>query len=475
MEYLELKEFIHLEEKVKGNQLKDVISTHIINKWLRNDGIGFIEAFTGFGKTFMCRKLFTRYRAKNNDNIIVLVPNTALYNDFISIGKELHLENYYVYIINSYVLSDKEIVRECGLLIIDELHRFCSELSDYFKTAIPKTNYNRLLGLSATLEDKHKEFLGQFGIKEIFSINLTEGIRLNLIPEFEVLNVGVDLAEEDRINFIKHDKIFRSTFKYFSLPAHNSFELMMACSMGQDITPKVTVQGFITTASSDSWRNQVLQHTNLYSGLSDKDRLLKIKNLAYQCRSSMKMREDIINNSKGKLEALVKIINTITESNKTKEKKDYSLSFVSSIEQADELEKFSNHKALAYHSKLTAANKRNRLSNYSLGVFYHLLTISALDEGYSNKKINIGINFAYTGKVRTAVQRIGRTIRLDADNPDKNPLFIFLYHLPFYILDDDSDEPILPNDYKKLKTIQQDMFNIKYITLEQCLETIRKR
>lgn len=474
MELKELKEFIHLQKTVKGNALKDIIGDYAINKWLREGGKGFLEAFTGFGKTYLCRKLFKRYRTKFDDNIVVLVPNTNLYNDFVAIGKELKLTNYYVYIINTYVLTDKEVVRDCGLLIVDELHRFCSELSDYFKTAIPKTNFIRVLGLSATLEQKHKDFLKTFDIEEIFSINLTEGIRLDLIPEFEVLNVGINLSNEDKESFLKQDKLFKSTFRYFTLLGHNSFELMMACSMGSDVNYKVNVFGIITTANCDVWRTQVMLQSGLYDNLDTVERLKKIKALAFQCRSAMQARETIINNSPAKLKALVTILNTLSQQNVDKDIKDYSLSFVSSIEQADLIEKEMHLKALAYHSKLTAANKRNRLSNYSLGVFEHLLTISALDEGFSNKKISIGINCAFTSKVRTAIQRMGRIIRLDADNIKKAPLFIFLYHLPYFTLDEEADE-VLPNDYKKLNSLQTDMSNIKNITLEQCLEIIRKR
>lgn len=471
MEYEELRYYIsRLQQGVKGNDLKNEIQDGAINKWLKSpyNGIGVIEALTGFGKTFMCKKLFKRYRTKSNDNIVVIVPNSNLYDDFTKIGKELELDNYYVYIINTYTMSDDtSIIRDCGLLVLDEVHRFCGELSDYFQKAIPLTRCKRLFGLSATLTETNKEFLESFGIKIAFSINLTEGTRLQIVPEYKILNVGVELTDDEKARFIKADTTFKNTFRYFCIgDGYEAYGLMMACATGGE-NKKVKVYGNLMNGTPTTFANIVATyHPTLdYKG---------VKTKAFLCNQAIMERKAIIDKAINKIDFLVTAINTIEERNTANEGDEiYSLSFLHDKEQLEEVTKKTFNRSIGYHSALGVKVRRSILSNFKLGVFKHLLSLKALDEGYDNKKISIGLNMSYHGQLTTTVQRIGRVIRLDEDNPNKKGIFVFIYCLPFISVNDDEVIEIIPNDAKMLPKLQQDNIDIEYITPRKCLEILK--
>lgn len=476
MEYEELNYFIKLtREGITGNVLKSRLQTFAINKTLTKfDGIGIIEAFTGFGKGHLCKDLFIRYRKKFTDNIIVIVPSDNLYEDFVKIGKELELINYYVYVLKGYTMSENpDIVRNCGLLIVDEVHRVCGEMSEYFKNAIPLTTYKRLIGLSATLSFEHKEFLSQYGIKVSFSISITEGTRLNIVPEYKILNVGVELTTNERIDYVKADKYFKSYFKFFNIgDGYNSFELMMACGVGGEELKKVSRAGYdIEYATSNQWAALIAGY---HQGLTYKD----IKFKGVMAMKAMRDRETVINKAENKIFFLIDALNIISKNNEIRDSENksllYSMSFIHDREQIELLEKYTKSKAIGYYSALAKKLKDSILSNFKLGVFYHLLTFKALDEGYDNKKLSIGFNLNYHSKLLNTVQRLGRVIRRDEENPDKQGIFIFVYCTPFIEWDGEENVEIRPNDFKKLPNLQKGMIDVNYLTKEQCLEMLEK-
>lgn len=482
MEYEELNYFIRrTREGCTGNTLKGEMQTYGVNKWLKDfNGIGAIEAFTGFGKGFLCKMLFTRFRAKSQEPIVVIVPSYNLQKDFINLGEELQLTNYYVYVIKSYTMSDDtSIIRDSGLLLIDELHRCCGEMSEYFKNVIPLSNYKRLLGLSATLSYEHKEFLKTFGIETVFSVSITEGMRLSIVPEYSVYNVGVNLTQDEKINYIKADKYFKSYFKFFSIgTGHNAFDLMMACGARADESKKVSVTGEgIQTASSNQWAAYV-------SGFHENTTYKDIKTKAVMAIKNMTERENIVNKAENKVKFLIYALNKLNENNKVRneieERPLFSMSFIHDKEQIELIESntlvgLGTPSAKGYYSSLSKGMKNTILDNFRIGIFNHLLTFKALDEGYDNKKLSIGFNLYYHGKILNTVQRVGRVIRQDEDNPDKQGLFIFVYCNPF-IESDDNGEPvdIKPADFKKLPKIQKGMIDVNYITEQQCLEMLEK-
>jgi superfamily II DNA or RNA helicase len=481
MEFKKLNEYIKLYEGgIRGNELKSIIQKDATDTWLRKGGIGYIEAYTGFGKMHLVIPLIKRFRLKYQSNIIVLVPSSKLKEEFVNIGKELQLENYYVYTLNSYTLSEEEdIVRECELLIVDELHRVCNDMSDFFKQSIPKTRYKFGLGLSATLSESNKEFLSIYKWNESFSINLLEARRLELVPDYKVLNVGIELTLDEQAKYYECDNTIKSLFKLFDIGQYNSYQLMIGCGLAKGILHKVEKKiGDLTTIEeleTNRWCTIVAEANEIFKDLPDNKKISKIKSYAIVLREALTERDKIIKESVNKHQAVLNIINTINKRNLEAERKDYSIIFTSNIDKCNAFQKESGLTALAYHSKIPAGRRKNILSSYSRGEFYNLLTVSSLDEGFSMKKLSLAINEGFNSVVRKAKQRTGRILRIDEDNPDKEPLLIYLYCKPFTLVDEGEEIEIKTSDFKKLYNLQKDEIDVEYINLEKCLLILQER
>ena len=70
--------------------------------------------------------------------------------------------------------------------------------------------------------------------------------------------------------------------------------------------------------------------------------------------------------------------------------------------------------ARAYHTN----TGEQPLAEFNAGKFPVLIQVNRVTEGYSNKKVEVCINYPTASRVRSA-QRGGRALRRDKDNPDK--------------------------------------------------------
>ena len=92
--------------------------------------------------------------------------------------------------------------------------------------------------------------------------------------------------------------------------------------------------------------------------------------------------------------------------------------------EADELATVFNHKAgyniaQAYHTN----SGESPLQEFNSGKFPVLIQVNRVTEGYSNKKVEVCINYPTASKVKAA-QRGGRALRQDKENPDKVALIM---------------------------------------------------
>lgn len=464
----ELQYFIELKNRgITGNELKNKIQTYAINKWLKEfNGRGYIKAYTGFGKSYMTKQVFTRFENKFPErNKGVIVPNSGLLDSFKAMGTELNLKNYYTYIINSYVMGN-DVVKEYGLFVVDELHRVCSEFSEFFKLVIPSTTMDLFLGISATLSKEHEDFLKTYNLHEVFEITLEEGIRLGIASLYTILNIGVDMDIETIEKFKTNERLFTSTFNLFKqIPQYNSMQLALACSMkvGQQSKVERIYKGdrYIELRSTDEWVEIVSNY------LGEEPKL--IKDTANIFRGSMMSRNNIVNKCKSKIEAVEQLINGFDEGI-------CSISFLATIDQADSLEKKTHLKALSYHSKIKKSVKTQRLQLFKNGGFNHLLTIKSFDEGQDVPRANVGIDFHFFSNPIQTIQRLGRILRVEEKNPNKKPYFIFIYCKPVYeIGNTDGMNNFVPPDYKKMIKLQEEMVNVINTDTQGCLEIINRK
>lgn len=426
---------------VVGDELKSVIQSDAIDIWLRAGGKGVIEAFTGFGKSFLTRGLISRFRTKMQDKVNIVVPTRPLYDDFKKNVKDF--DNCEVSVINSYVKEK----HECGLLIVDEVHKSANRLSENHKNVIPHTKFNYCLGLTATLNDTQRKYLESIGIPVVFTITRNEANKLGLLPEFDVFNYGIELTTREQLQYQKAYEIFNSTFEIFKLASeHNAFDVAMACCQKPDVIFNI---GKKTKVVKDVLR--IVAKTN---ELDESD----VRKIAFQWKASMIKLGQICDNAYNKKQAILELLDRY--------KDEKTIVFSQSIDKCEEIANEITN-AYAYHSK--TKQRKKLLDAFISGFFGRLITVEAIDMGLDDSKLTLGINAKYDNETGVMVQRIGRFVRNDKDNPDKYARFINLYCKPFVTENDKGEEyEINTVDYNKLKNLS---YNEPYVWIDDLNET----
>jgi superfamily II DNA or RNA helicase len=442
----------------KGNYLKDAIQVRSIDTWLRDfKGIGCILAYTVFGKTEIARKTILRFRKRSQSKITIIVPTSKLYKDWKELMVKEGIDNYEIYIINTYTINLAGSINETELLIVDEVHHCLGEDSTYFKGLLDKTKYNYFLGLSATLNKEHINFLKDKNINVAYEISLTNGVRLDLLPKSITYNLGMELSPQLKEEYFNLTSNFENAFAPFiSIGKDNAFLYAMTCATN------VEPYRFVPLSKELAKSNMLELTDEGKTYMKGKD-LVKIiaretdyserdiYKFASIWRNTMSERETLLQNTDIKKQTLIDIM-------KSNSKK--TIIFCPNTKFADDIYNQFKGVSVSYHSKVSDKKRRDLLKAYEDDYFQYLLCVKALDEGFNVKNIEIGINAGFTSKELQFIQRMGRILRVDEKNPDKVAKMINLHHNPYYVETGDIyDLHIVPNDMKKLQSIQRNSIN----------------
>ncbi|MEG0773568.1 DEAD/DEAH box helicase family protein [Clostridium sp.] len=118
-----------------------------IKRWIDSGGHSIVEGCTGFGKTRIAIMLIQAlYKRNSMLRVLVVVPTEVLKDQW---NRELAKNQLFtiskVEIINTVIKN----IYNVDLLILDEIHQFCSPQNiELFKVI----TYKYVLGLTATLE-----------------------------------------------------------------------------------------------------------------------------------------------------------------------------------------------------------------------------------------------------------------------------------------------------------------------------------
>ena len=439
------------------------------NKWRRANGLGIFEAATSFGKTLVPIGLIQSMNQKYPErNTIIVVPSTKLKEDWerqeLADGeyghiKEYKLLNIQVIVVNTYV----KYHWDCYLLVCDEVHHYSNEQSKTFSTVLLRTNYQYMIGLTATLNNRERQFLSSFGVPIIDTVTPYEAEKNGWIAKSVIYNLGLELNEDDRIYYDKLHSMFNGAFAKFE---HN-FHLAQACRMGKD--KPYTVDGVLRTGQEwrDWWAGQKMWP------VGDNNHQWSPINIAKYARwfgQSMDERKKYLHNHPLKLEVVGEIVkkfklSTIIFSNSQKFAEDVTtlvgrrtcVTYHSNlpteirdketgvtIARSEKVKKitkyrdFSDGSLYSYkeikekyvHIKLDRVGKE-RIRNEAIVKFQTegneveiLSTVRALDEGFDVRGIKVAIMAAYYSTPRQDIQRRGRASRYQ---PGKLALIVNLY------------------------------------------------
>lgn len=458
----EIKYFQNLNLTV--NETKSLIQRKAINITLRDfEGRGVIEAYTGFGKGKIGRDSIERIKTKFPDaKIIILVPSLHLKTSWEEDTKQY--TDVDVFVLNTYTISMGGIVNNCDLLLIDEVHHVLGEDSKFFSTALSKTNAKYKIGLSAKLSESQVRVLEENGLKISYQIELIDGIKLNLIPRFKIFNIGIDFTDSEKSDYWNWEKIM--------IDITNKWQPVKSVS---GINLHDVAMWYATKKEKyETWSTPICK----LAGVEDKNKQFNIprvdfinvladflditynelSQILYFHNKCITEREKIIKNSINKLVVAKEFIETNVKK---------SIIFApNEINISNKILAFSKYsETVAYNSSISKGKKQKILDTFKKDGFRNLLTIKALDEGFDLANIEVGLIMQIVGQSGNNIQRLGRILRYDENNPEKLASLIYIYMNSFEIENNETGEiiEVVPADQKRLKYAQKDLLNIYYV------------
>lgn len=380
---------------------------------MKAGAIGTIQANTGFGKTIVAIKLIKRFQAKYKDaRCYYIVSQTNQKNNALESLKAwgADLSRIEIFVINTFVIGliNNTINPEIDFLVLDELHRYGGEMptddSQFKFTQIwNKVKYKYCLGLSATLErlDNTHNFIIE-RLPVVDTITLQESLDNGWTSKYYQFNVPIDLSYNEKINYDLVEERFKTLFSIFN----KDFDLMRSCMSNTKTLSDFSLQFY----------NLRKEKYNSYEHCKK-----EVKSYALACNAAMAERKKMVYNCHSKLIATLEIIQKL------------NLKFIifgKSIDFVNKLSKLLIDNSIScapYHSKMKKGENEKSLEKFKQNHIKGIVSASALDEGFDDDTVCLGINTSFTTNPTTQVQRIGRVVRLRADKKEKVSLFINLY------------------------------------------------
>ena len=400
------------------------------DKWIETKGNSCIEAATGYGKSLIAVFIIQEMNKRNPlCTTFIVVPTINLKNDWESKNGYINsfkLLNVEIYVLNSYIKEHKK----CDLLIIDEVHNVLNNKSVYFSTAISITTYRYFLGLSATLEDKHKEFLKELNINILATITLKEAEQNGWISKYKILCVPISLNDEDTIYYQKLHSEFNKHFAMFNF----NFETAMSC------------------VTSKEARYRLSLNLNWDIG--------RVNASVFNWNRNMRLRKEFLYHVQSKLDAARNICKTLNLK---------TILFGESQKGAEWLTEELGNKCVTYHSKMKAKERKEALQLLYDGrtKVKWISSVKALTEGFDMKDLECGIVWSRTSTSLDATQRCGRVARF----VEGKTAYIIELYIASYV--DDKGKVHSVQDEKWLRKSLKRQKNILWLnSIEQIYQII---
>lgn len=348
-----------------------------LRAWVKHKCVGSIVATTGFGKTrcgIMASQLL--YKQFPKLRIIVVVPSDFLQKQWISALDSIGLSlNSQVIIINTLIKS----TYDCDLLILDECHRYASDLNQQVFTRV---HYKYILGLSATMERLDgRHILFDKYCPVIDRISDAEAIANGWVAKSVEYKVILDVDDIDQYKALNKD--FNEHFEFFG----HDFKLAMSM---------IGEKGFVNRAKL---RNEMC---SMNKNLDPTETFRTITYHAMEFNRRMQERKKFINKHPLKIELTREIIKCRPNA------KIITFSATTDIAESIGI----GHVYTGKDSKKKGRATLDEFSRVQKGV---LNTVKKCDEGLDCPGINTAIILGYDSSPTRYKQRKGRAIRKEGD------------------------------------------------------------
>ncbi|PRY38528.1 hypothetical protein CLV58_109255 [Spirosoma oryzae] len=377
------------------NDRKSYTQTLAIDYFAENKKVIW-ACHTRWGKLFGIKSLLNRYRRVSSGKVNILLPTNPIRNEF-----ETYLagiSNIHFYLLASYAGSNlPDEVYDCDILIVDEVQHALNKAATKYSQVIPKTRTNRILGLSATLDEDKLSYLDELGIHHQFSVPLKTGVRLGIVPAYQSLNIPVDLTPtEAREYLVQQDKIDQYVRFFQQVSPEKAHGLAFICANNSEV-------------AADTARRM--------GGITPG----QVTGSAINYRKAIGKRADILYTARNKEILALELLDRLPEQP--------IIVFGSRLAVGDRMAKL-NPKLQVYRTGKTKQDRvqtTQLLANFYGGQKPYLYGCINLNEGFTVNNCSIAINIGVKSTELMDNQRIGRILGLDLDNPAKSATKINLY------------------------------------------------
>lgn len=446
--------------------------------------VGTLEACTGFGKTRVAVRLVKLLRRDDpTRKVVVVVPGIELKNQWESVLESAGESNHtYVYVVNTFVTLR---VVETKMLILDEIHRYAAPT---FRQIFDVAKYDFALGLTATLsrmDGLHDILQDKLPVFDV--IRLSEAKRNGWLSPYREYNLGLELSEEEKEEYLRLKSVWDMNFSFFS----SNFNVMQKCSFSIKPYHNRELNTYSTPLSvrkarrlgfhgNTTWEAaQIFRKNNdLPRGSPEKQDPWGNVNHPYHpsniqlkallgLRASKAMNE-LLDKNILKIDAAEKLIRELNRK---------TITFAQNVESAENLKsRFAPETAVIYHSSVGPQEKEekvvktwktergvvnflNKNSDWNRGRGYSawtmktkkvpatqvkreaihrikndpdtlvMCTARALDEGFDYEAAQLGLSLSRSSNPNQQVQRTGRIVRflMYDDGSVKEAVMINLY------------------------------------------------
>ena len=366
---------------------REEVYTECLTKLEKSDFL-LLELATGFGKTATAIKMInhlieTKYQGKHT-SMLLLVAKTVhkqTWKDEFNKWGGINVDDL---TIECYESLKKHEYESFDFVVMDEMHHLNSDKRlDLFSTL----TYGNVIGLSATIPKKLKQYFQYEYAAEVVTCSIVDAIEDEVLPEPQIVLYPLQLdnvrpTESIEVNPKAKGKTFYGNYnelwKYRKMKVH----AIISC------TPR--------------------QRVNEYNSL-----------ILYERNRYMRTRQDFLKNKwlfdcGERIKYLANLKNNIVLSILQRLEKERTITFCKTIEQADILGKYS------IHSK----NKDSDTiyNNFNAKKINHIVSVNVLNEGANLVDCKYAVFANYSSSEICSAQRVGRSLR------HKSPVII----LPYY-------------------------------------------
>ena len=373
------------------NERRDFVQNLAVNFLAHNKKSIFVWT-TGSGKTKIGIKSIEKCKKKFGGSYIIVVPDLRLKQAWENDTK--HIDNCYVYVVNSFTMSNVFIPDDVKMVVYDECHHYANKDSMYFSQAIKKINAKWHCCLSATLNANQLQYLYSLGFSSTFTLDINTALRLGLVIPYRIYNLGIEFTDEEKELYAKYQTEYKNHLYYFeqylgkiNYPNVNYASVLATCLL-------VKTKG-IVKFNNVVYKNvyALAEHVSSVVGINSGVLFYKAK----MWEGQRSKRNHLLHNAQNKLTTANELLNMFD--------KQKVVVFTNTKKNAEILVKQNKHKRQRYYSGKDGKDILERFFDFK---FPHLVTIRKCDEGDLDNEVGIGINLTHQSESRSLKQRLGK-------------------------------------------------------------------